>query len=209
MLGLKHKTVKLVPHCYKWKYLFQQEVITLRRTLNNHSLHVEHVGSTALKNILAKPILDMMIPCDDLSIIKTYTDKLERLGYELVTNAESYVLFVKGSEEAYTHHLTFTSPEGQYWKETIQFRDYLLLNPLVAKAYETEKKELATQYPDSRRNYTANKARFIQAVLRDVKEAVASVADKAKYSNLEFDQSPAMLIPEADNKLFLSTSLVS
>ena len=168
MLGLKHSTVKLVPHSYKWRYLFQEEVINIRKVLDNRGLRIEHVGSTALRGIVAKPILDMFSPCEDLSTVADYVEPLAKLGYELVTDGSAYKLFIKGSEEARTHHLTFTSEKGAYWQETIQFRDYLLEHPEIAKAYEAEKIVLAEQYATSRRNYSSNKARFIQTVLREI-----------------------------------------
>lgn len=169
MLGLKHTTVKLVPHSYKWKYLFQEEVINIRRVLNNRYLRLEHVGSTALADIAAKPILDIFIPYDNLDTVSDFSAPLATLGYELVTDAHTYKLFIKGPEDARSHHLSFTSPTNDYWKETIQFRDYLLANPLVAKAYESEKIKLASEYATSRRNYSLNKARFIQSVLHDIR----------------------------------------
>ena len=175
MLGLKHTTVKLVPHNYKWSYLFQEEVINLKRALDDQRLQVEHVGSTALNNIAAKPILDIFIPCQDLTTVADFVEPLATLGYELVTDGSAYKLFIKGSEEARTHHLTFTSSEGTYWQETIQFRDHLLDHPETAKAYEAEKIALAEQYANSRRNYSSNKARFIRAVLRDINSSVADV----------------------------------
>jgi len=179
MLGLKHITVKLVPHSYKWRYLFQEEVINIRKVLDNRGLRIEHVGSTALRGIVAKPILDMFSPCEDLSIVADYVEPLAELGYELVTDGSAYKLFIKGSEEARTHHLTFTSAKGAYWQETIQFRDHLLAHPDIAKAYEAEKIVLAEQYATSRRNYSSNKARFIQTVLREIHST--STAIRAKY----------------------------
>ena len=215
MLGLKHITVKLVPHSYKWHYLFQEEVIKLRRTLDNRHLHIEHVGSTALPDIAAKPILDMFIPCEDLSATNDYVEALAILGYELVTDSETYKLFIKGGEEARTHHLTFTSPKGNYWNETITFRNHLLDNPQVAKAYEIEKIKLAAQYPTSRRNYSMNKARYIQNILRGIKKEVLKTSRpsplKSEYvggakaiaitlNNLEnfseYEQAPLFTTPE-------------
>ena len=185
MLGLKHITVKLVPHTYKWRYLFQEEVIRIRRALKSPSLDIQHVGSTAVPDIAAKPILDIFISCEDLSISDHYLEALTRLGYELVTTNQTYKLFIKGDEEARTHHLTFTSPKGNYWNETIKFRNHLLDNPQVAKNYELEKIKLATEYPTSRRNYSSNKARFIQKTLRDINkkalEANKPLASKSDY----------------------------
>ena len=188
MLGLKHITVKLAPYSYKWSYLFQEEVLNLRRVLNNPTLQVEHVGSTALNTIAAKPILDIFIPCEDLAQALNYEEALATLGYTLVTDGAHYKLYIKGSEEARTHHLTFTSPDGDYWQETIQFRDYLLEHPSVAKAYEVEKIRLAETYATSRRNYSSNKARFIQGVLREIKSSVQT-SIKAKFVDVHSSNS--------------------
>ena len=193
MLGLKHITVKLVPHSYKWQFLFQEEVINIRRALNNQYLQIEHVGSTALPDIAAKPILDMFIPCEDLSVTNGYIEVLATLGYELVTDGEAYKLFIKGAEEARTHHLTFTSAKDTYWNETIKFRDYLLDNPQVAKGYEIEKVKLAEQYPTSRRNYSMNKARYIQNILRQI-EKEALEASKPLSSRFDYLSEKAIAI---------------
>lgn len=192
MLGLKHTTVQLVPHSYKWQYLFQEEVINIRRVLNNRYLRLEHVGSTALTDIAAKPILDIFIPYDNLNAIGDLCAPLATLGYELVTDAHAYKLFIKGSEEARTHHLSFTSPNNNYWKETIQFRDYLLANPLVAKAYEAEKLKLASEYSTSRRNYSLNKARFIQSVLRDINSQTSGLASQTSLLSTHVSPKPTL-----------------
>ena len=176
MLGLKHTTVKLVPHNDQWRYLFQKEVITLRHSLKNPDLRVEHVGSTALPNIVSKPILDMFIPCFDIQDALSLTSTLADIDYELVSDNDRYKLFIKGCEEARTHHLTFTNPNEMYWKETLAFRDYLLEHPAIARRYEQEKLELAELYKNSRRNYSSNKARFIQKVLRELRASNRSKA---------------------------------
>ena len=206
MLGLKHTTVQLAPYSYKWSYLFQEEVLNLRRVLNDRALHVEHVGSTALSNIAAKPILDMFVPCEDLTQALDYAEALSTLGYTLVTDGTSYKLYIKGCEEARTHHLTFTSPEGNYWNETIRFRDYLLAHPKVAKAYETEKIRLAKAYPTSRRNYSSNKAKFIQSTLREIKTSFQTATEtKVIEVHLKHDCPPPLLSthvnPQQDTSL--------
>jgi len=165
--------------------------------LNNRTLVIEHVGSTSLPEIAAKPILDMFIPCNDLSSALEYTDALATLGYELVTNGSAYKLFIKGSEEARTHHLTFTNPLGTYWNETLQFRDHLLANPETAKAYEAEKIKLAEQYANSRRNYSSNKARFIQSVLRKTNSKLAE--DNTTLPLLSTHINPKVLTPSSSD----------
>ena len=194
MLGLKHTTVKLVPHSYKWHYLFQEEVIKIRRELSNRYLQIEHVGSTALPDIAAKPILDMFIPCEDLSVTNNYVEALATLGYELITDGKAYKLFIKGDEEARTHHLTFTSSKGNYWNETITFRNHLLDNPQVTKAYEIEKVKLAAQYPTSRRNYSVNKARDIQNILRGINKEVLKTSKPLPLKPEYFGDSKAIAI---------------
>lgn len=189
MLGLKHTTVKLIPHSYKWQYLFQEECLNIRQALKRQQLRIEHVGSTALPDIAAKPILDMFIPSSDLTAVSSFVKPLARLGYEFVTDAADYKLFIKGREESRTHHLTFTEPTSDYWVETLLFRDYLLNNADVARSYEIEKLRLARQYPDSRRNYTMNKASFIQAVLKTARAELERTNSTNTYTWNTSEQS--------------------
>lgn len=166
MLGLKHGTVKLVAYDPVWPDNFKTEAANVRRCLNKEDLTIEHVGSTAICGLAAKPILDMLVPYENLSEVTGFAPALAELDYELVTDGALYKLFIKGAKESRTHHLTFCSPNSANWLETIQFRNYLLQHPDVAKEYEAKKFELASVYADSRRNYTANKAAFIRKVLR-------------------------------------------
>ncbi len=166
MLGLKHGTVKLVAYDPVWPDNFKTEAANVRSCLGKADLVIEHVGSTAIPGLAAKPILDMLVPYENLNEVPAFSDKLAKLDYELVTDGALYKLFIKGSKEARTHHLTFTSRKSANWLETIQFRNYLLQHPDTAKEYEAHKFELAKLYADSRRNYTANKAAFIRRVLR-------------------------------------------
>ena len=166
MLGLKHGTVKLVDHDPMWPEYFKLEAASIRSCLDKPDLAIEHVGSTAIPDIAAKPILDMLVPYENLAEVSEFSSLLAKLDYELVTDGALYKLFIKGPKEARTHHLTFASQNSAYWLETIQFRNYLLRHPDIAKEYEANKFELAQLYSDSRRNYTANKAGFIRRVLR-------------------------------------------
>jgi len=181
MLGLKHGTVKLVPYDSEWPNDFSVEATSVRSCLKKADLTIEHVGSTAIPGIAAKPILDMLVPYEALGEVSEFSQLLANLDYELVTDGALYKLFIKGPKEARTHHLTFTSQNSAYWLETIQFRNYLLKHPEIAKEYETKKLELASMYADSRRNYTANKAAFIRRVLR--------LADKEVENNQQSQSS--------------------
>ena len=178
MLGLKHGTVKLVAYDPVWPDYFKTEADNVRSCLNKADLVIEHVGSTAIPNMSAKPILDMLVPYENLHEVPSFCEALAKLDYELVTDGALYKLFIKGPKEARTHHLTFTSPNSAYWLETLQFRNYLLRHAEVAKEYEAKKIELASVYADSRRNYTANKAAFIRKVLR-----LAEKENQAKQSS--------------------------
>ena len=181
MLGLKHGTVKLVAYDSNWPKAFKTEAANIRSCLNKPDLSIEHVGSTAIPGMAAKPILDMLVPYESLNEVSEFSTQLAKLDYELVTDGALYKLFIKGPKETRTHHLTFTSQNSAYWLETIQFRNYLLRHPKVAKEYEAKKYELASIYAESRRNYTANKAAFIRKVLR--------LADKESQKNQQNQSS--------------------
>ena len=166
MLGLEQGVVKLVPHNPRWTYHFQCEAQEIRRSLRQPDLDIEHVGSTAIDGIDAKPILDMLIAVDDLEDIHAHRCGLSKLGYSQVTIAKDYLLFIKGPEEKRTHHLKFARRDSAYWQETLMFRDYLRSHPEIAADYENLKRRLALRYAKSRKDYTEHKGPFIHEVLR-------------------------------------------
>ena len=167
MIGLARGTVKLVPFQRTWKDLFEKEVARLRSVMKRDALCIEHIGSTAIEGMCAKPIIDLVLTVEDLEMAKVYIPTLEKLGYEFRPDNEppDRLFFAKGAPECRTHHLSLTEQDSQFFREKILFRDYLRQNPTAFEEYKNLKSELAAQFADKRESYTEGKAGFVREIL--------------------------------------------
>ena len=119
-LGLQRGTVRLEPHNPEWHKLFEAEQSALQEILGDKFIAAEHVGSTAIPGIKAKPILDWMLAIPDLNDWGWLKEPLAKLDYEFrrdLRQEQGHVLFVKGSEENRTHYLKITEPNSDFWTE--------------------------------------------------------------------------------------------
>src|SRR5215216_1209207 len=136
MLGLQKGTVRLAPHAEVWHRMFAQEEARLRAALGGLVAAVEHVGSTAVCGISAKPVLDIAAAVRELADAAEWVAPLEALGYEY--RGEHGIpgrhYFTRG--EPRTHHLHVVELGGESWRAHLLFRDHLRRHPRVAKEYE-------------------------------------------------------------------------
>ena len=130
---------------------------------------LEHVGSTAVAGLGAKPIIDMLLGVGKLAEVEARIPALEALGYEYVPRFESRFperrFFVGTTPDGHRHHLHAVEIGGTFWQRQLLFRDRLRAEPGTAAAYERLKRELARRHGDDREAYTEAKADFIEAVL--------------------------------------------
>ena len=113
-------------------------------------LDIQHVGSTALQSILAKPIIDIGIAVRNFDAAVVCVEPMQRLGYEYRGEAgiAKRHYFVKGRPR--THHVHMVEIDSEEWRSLVLFRDYLLDHPLVATQYEALKRTLAARYATER-----------------------------------------------------------
>lgn len=168
MLGLKRGTVELIPHQTVWEEDAAKTILLLRSILKDVAVDIQHVGSTAIKNICAKPIIDIAVGIKGLISIKPYIGLLEEKGIIFrKEDVERQLLFVIGDfqKDIRTHHIHFVEWGSAEWNNYINFRDYLNAFPEYAKEYEGLKKNLALEFSDDRGSYTAGKEEFIKRIL--------------------------------------------
>jgi len=166
MVGLARGTVELEAHDPAWREAYAAEVERVHTLVPDAFLGFEHVGSTAVAGIPAKPVIDMLGFVSDLDAISPLVETLEANGYERRPDDVSDRVFVaKGRPENRTHYLSLVEPESDTAREQVAFRDYLRANPETARAYAELKRDLAGAYPDERSAYTAAKSEFIEDVL--------------------------------------------
>ena len=166
MIGLEKGTVKLAPHTELWHQLFGEEEARLRDAIGEHVVAIEHVGSTAICGLSAKPIIDIAAAAREVSDAERCVRPLENIGYQY--RGENGIVgryyFVKG--EPRTHHLHMVGVSSDFWKNHLLFRDYLRKHREVAEEYERVKRDLAIQHERDREAYTEGKSRFIEEVLK-------------------------------------------
>ena len=176
-LGLKRGKVKLAAYDPIWKVFFEEEKRLLEKTFGNIIIAIEHVGSTAIPGISAKPIIDINVGVKSLSVAQNMQGKFEEIGYEYRPFIEGHTkeelrwqeLFVKGSETKRTHHAHVTVFESDYWNSGLLFRDCLRKNLVLAKQYAELKERLAEKYCEDREKYTSDKDQFIKKILKSSK----------------------------------------
>jgi GrpB-like predicted nucleotidyltransferase (UPF0157 family) len=166
MLGLQKGTVKLAPHTELWHHLFAEEEARLREAIGEHLVAIEHIGSTAICGLSAKPIIDIAAAVRQASDAERCVRPLENIGYEY--RGESGIAgryyFVKG--EPRTHHLHMVELAGDFWRGHLLFRDYLRKHREIAEEYERLKRDLAIKNEMDRKAYTEGKGTFIEEVLK-------------------------------------------
>ena len=170
MIGLKRGIVELKPYNPQWNAFYIQEEELISSAITDFLIEIQHIGSTAIPDIVAKPIIDIAVAIDSLRNIEKIIAPLEGVGY--IYRGEQGIpdrhLFVKGGEDFRTHHLHVMDKTHYEWKKHIVFRDYLRNHPEEAKRYSELKMKLAKEFENDRESYTENKSTFIQNILEQV-----------------------------------------
>ncbi len=167
-IGLKRGTVALVPYNMQWPLIFEAEKQLLLEIFGNKVISIEHIGSTSVPGLAAKPLIDILVGVDSVDAHKEFINDLVRLDYEHMPEriTATRAFFPKGPRENRTHHLSFVQFDSDEWRCTLAFRDYLRSHPDCMLEYQSLKKQLARKYPEDRQKYTAAKDIFIQDTLR-------------------------------------------
>ncbi len=163
------RRVEIRPHDPAWPARFGAERERLLAVFESHPVEVEHVGSTAVPGLAAKPILDLMLGAPDLAAVEARIPALERLGYEYVPELERVHperrFFALPVSKPRTHHLHAVVRGERFWRDHLRFRDRLRAEPQLARAYERLKRRLAALHGAEREAYTEGKTAFVRAAL--------------------------------------------
>lgn len=166
-LGLPKNVVRLAPYSPEWPMLFEKEKARLSDSLRLLDHVVEHIGSTAVPGLHAKPVLDIMIGLPNLQEMEAADAELVKLGYE--AKGEKGVpgrLFLTLGDPC-LYHVHLTQLHSAFWYEHLLFRDSLRQQETVASNYLAIKIRLAQAYPNDRDSYTRGKADFIEHVIAE------------------------------------------
>jgi GrpB-like predicted nucleotidyltransferase (UPF0157 family) len=166
--------VDIEPYNEAWPRTFLAERTLLAQVLRPWLAGpIEHVGSTAVPGLAAKPIIDIMAAVNDLESSRPALGKLREVGYWYAPyRADVMHWLCKPSPELRTHHLHLVPFESPLWFERLAFRDLLTANPMLANEYAALKYYLAEAHRHDRERYTEAKGPFIESALRGANGAV-------------------------------------
>jgi GrpB-like predicted nucleotidyltransferase (UPF0157 family) len=170
MLGLERGLVKLEPYNNKWSKLFDEERELLSSQLKELIIAIEHVGSTSIEGLFAKPIIDIAIGVSSLDVIIELKEKVKALGYvEVPVSIDGKHVFARYNEKKITHFLHVMIYNQNLWIDQISFRDYLRSDLDAKIEYIKLKEELANKYPNNVISYTNEKKKFVDNILKRAK----------------------------------------
>jgi GrpB-like predicted nucleotidyltransferase (UPF0157 family) len=158
--------IEIVPYDPAWPALFHAEAADLRRVLGPWLAGpIEHIGSTAIPGVAAKPVIDIMAAVATLEASRPAIAAAVPLGYcYFPYQADRKHWFCKPSPALRTHHLHLIPAESPDWRRPLAFRNYLRDHAEVAAEYEALKRALAETFRNDREAYTEAKTPFIDRI---------------------------------------------
>jgi GrpB-like predicted nucleotidyltransferase (UPF0157 family) len=162
--------IVIVDYDPAWPARFAEERAALERALGDLIVAVEHIGSTAVPGLPAKPIIDLLVGVRSLSEARTRAvAPMQALGYAYVPEYESWLpgemFFRKGVPGPWTHHVHLMEQSNPRWADFLLFRDHLRAHPDDAVAYATEKRELAARAVDDIARYRHGKDAIVASTM--------------------------------------------
>ena len=161
--------VIIVEYNPQWPALYEEEKARILGLIGHKVVALEHVGSTAVPGLGAKPIIDIMVAIHRLTNAEECILPLQSTGYEYVPEYEDTLperrYFRKGPPGARTYHVHMVELTSDFWERHLLFRDFLRTHPEVAGQYYQLKKELAAKYSSDHEGYTEAKKTFIESII--------------------------------------------
>lgn len=182
--------IVLSQHNKEWDIIFQKEKVLLLNSLKKYNPAIEHIGSTAVEDIMAKPIIDIMLGLPNIYILDSIVPIIKKLKYLYVKKYESVIperrFFIKPQKEIIISkdlklkpenislndrliHLHIVKINSNFWHNHIIFRNLLKNNKQIRKEYESLKLELAKNEWAKSEDYASAKADFIEKVIKNSK----------------------------------------
>jgi GrpB-like predicted nucleotidyltransferase (UPF0157 family) len=168
MIGLKRHTVELACHSDSWLAYGRAKCDALRNACLGIPCEVQHVGSTSVPGLPAKPIIDLVIGLLRMTDLELVKSALEGLGYiyrGIGSGSIGHLFVLESAPNVRTEHLHVIPAAGEQWDSYVKFKDALTSSPGLVQQYAALKQSLRSKFSNDRKEYTAGKAQFIQTVL--------------------------------------------
>lgn len=149
-----------------WPVLFEEEATRIREALGELAVRVDHVGSTSVPGLAAKPIIDIQMSVSSMVPREAYVEPLRSLGYRWTLDpwSDEHEYFSRDENGARAHQIHVCQAEGSWERRHLAFRDWLRSHPDDAAAYVELKRRLAAQHPQDIMTYVDAKTAFIRSI---------------------------------------------
>ena len=166
MQGVERYKVRLLPHDEAWADEFVKTKEQIQNLWGENVIDIQHFGSTSVKGIWAKPILDVAVVLKSFANIDI--EALTSIGYDFCglqkPDNDRYLFVLRADNNFSLRHIHCYEPHNLDFEQCIGFRDYLNSHPEEACQYSELKKKLAEQFPDDRFAYTDAKWSFVKSI---------------------------------------------
>lgn len=163
--------IVLTPHQLQWKDWAREEIENLTALLSGYCPVITHIGSTAIPNIHAKPIIDILVEINPSADKQQIKEKMGTAGYICMSVSDNRMSFNKGyTSTGYADKVFHIHFHRIGDNDEILFRDYLIAHPEVAEEYELLKLSLIPKYKNDRDGYTEAKSEFVRRTIKQALE---------------------------------------
>jgi GrpB-like predicted nucleotidyltransferase (UPF0157 family) len=162
------RKVEVVPHSSQWRDAFEAEAKQVAAALSENVVAIHHIGSTAIPNIYAKPVIDLLVEVRDIEV-NGRSSAMESLGYEVMGEygIPGRRYFRKDNQAGVrTHNIHAFEAGSAEVERHLAFRDYMIAHPGDAQRYSELKRKLAEEHPQSMDGYMDGKDGFIKEMDR-------------------------------------------
>jgi GrpB-like predicted nucleotidyltransferase (UPF0157 family) len=175
------RNVEVVPHNPQWRDAFEAAAKHVAAALGKNVVAIHHIGSTAIPNIYAKPVVDLLVEVRDITEVDGQSSAMESLGYEVMGEygIPGRRYFRKDNQEGIRTHNIHAFEAGSAEAERhLAFRDYMIAHPVDAQRYSELKRKLAEEHPQSIDGYMDGKDGFIKEMDRRAAQWRTSQTDQ-------------------------------
>lgn len=161
----------------RWAKMYEIEKTLMEEIFGDEILQIEHVGSTSVPFLAAKPIIDIAIIVKDINKIDQFNDLMKEHGYtamgEYGMTGRRYFIKLKDDGVNRTHHVHIFGEDNPYTERMIIFRNYLRINPKARQKYENTKRELSKKFYHDSTSYTDGKSDCVNEIIQEAREYFA------------------------------------
>lgn len=171
MTGLKRGTVAIIPHQAEWETIARETIVQLQIIFGPTAVDIQHIGSTAIRGIQAKPIIDIAVGVRAFDDLTAVLPVLEAAGFQRARNrfSSDLLYILQTPDDVRTHQIHILHHNGEQWHNYVDFRDFMNAHPAKAKEYEALKQRLVSECSNVQTAYTDGKREYMLATLAEAK----------------------------------------